>query len=114
MIPLGTGIEDALHIGRGYRPIADAPLWGFDFEQRLQPQKPARAIAHEFRVKLARCDLRAHRGGHGPCADRKRRGVHRYEDAHGHDRAPTRARILPSSARPWSSPSTNTDGESAQ
>jgi hypothetical protein len=45
------------HIGNGHRAVSDTALRGDDFDQRLQPEQAARAVAHDadFYTLLFRC-----------------------------------------------------------
>jgi len=48
--------EQAGHVGRAYRPEGAASRRRLHFDQWLQPESPARAVAHDaHRIAAARC-----------------------------------------------------------
>ncbi len=41
-------VEEPRHVSRSYRPVGNAAFRRIDFDERLQPVQPARAVAAQF------------------------------------------------------------------
>ncbi len=83
--------EQARHVGRRDRPVGDTATRRGNFDQWLQPEHAARAVAHQAQGNAALRRLLRDRGGHGISAEGQRRGIARDEDRHPHGTASSAA-----------------------
>ena len=101
------------------RAVGDTPFRSGDFNERLEPEHPARTVAHEADFMSTDGRLPHDRGRYVLGADRTSGGVQRHEyDGRFHQRAFVRQEATSSSkpassTLPFSRPSTSTAGESA-
>ena len=72
-----VGVEEPADIGRRHRPVGHAARRGLDFDERLEPAHPARAVAHEADVDLPRRRLGGNRARDVFGAERQRGRVAR-------------------------------------
>src|SRR5690606_36269521 len=79
-----AGVEQARDFLLLDRAEADAAGVGRDFDQRLQPEHAARAVAHELDVDAARLCLLGNGGRGFIGAQRQRVGIARNVDSDGH------------------------------
>ncbi len=76
--------EQACCVLRRDRPVADAARSRLDFNERLEPEEPARAGAHDHDLDPARLRFARERLGDAVRSDRQRRRVARKEDSRAH------------------------------
>ena len=73
-------LEQARHVGRLHRAVGDAALRRLHFDQRLQPQHAARAVADDLDLAVALLGFGSDRLGDGIGAHRQRGGIAGNED----------------------------------
>ena len=114
MVRPGEGrVEDRGKVGGGQAGIAHPPLLRFHFEQRLQLEHAARAVAHDSPVDAALPEQPGELGSDLVRADRAGGGVAGYEESHADALSRARSasrRIDPSSSRAKTSSPTMADG----
>lgn len=77
-------VEERGDVGCREVRIADAARRGAHFDERLEPQQPARAVAHELDRDAARGRLRLDRARERVGADRERGRIARHMNARAH------------------------------
>jgi len=109
-----SGIEQAVHVGRLHRAVADAALGGLDLDQRLQPHHAARAVAADGDVLPARGRHLGDPPGDAVGTDGLGAGIGGNPDRDAHVRTSrTISAATSSSMRPITSPSSMAAGAQA-
>ena len=77
-----AGIQQTRHVSRLNRAVGHTALRSLDFDQGLQPQQAARAVAYQLHLQASRRALALQRIGHRIRAHGQRRRIARHIDAH--------------------------------
>jgi hypothetical protein len=76
-----AGVQQTRHVSRLNRAVGHAALRSLDFDQGLQPQQAARAVAHQLHRQASRRALALQRLGHRIRAHGQGCGIARHIDA---------------------------------